>query len=253
MDRLLPVPPRADLPLDTLYRDLDLPAGDDTRAGITLGMVASVDGATAVDGVSGGLGGAADAVAFGRLRGACDALLVGAGTVRDEGYGPPGGDNDRRTRRIAAGRRPVPALIVVTGSAGLDPDARLFTDARRDPSAPIVVATTEAAPPERRRALAEVAEVVTFGRDTVDLGALSRWCAEQGYRQVVCEGGPGLNGQLLAADLVDEVVMTLAPQLVSGDAARVATGPVLETATALEPIEVHHHAGELLLRYRVVR
>lgn len=253
MDRLLPAPPRADLPLDSLYRDLDLPSGDDTRAGITLGMVASVDGATAVDGVSGGLGGEADAVAFDRLRGACDALLVGAGTVRDEGYGPPGGDEDRRTRRVAAGRSPVPALIVVTGSAALDADARLFTDGRRDPSAPIVVATSRNAPEGRRQALAEVAEVVTFGDDTVDLRALSRWCVDQGYRRVVCEGGPALNGQLLGAGLVDAVVMTVAPQLVSGDAARVATGPVLEAATALQPVEVHHHAGELLLRYRVVR
>lgn len=253
MDRLLPSPPRGDLPLDALYRDLELPAERGGRAGVTLGMVSSLDGATAVDGVSAGLGGAADAVAFDRLRGACDAILVGAGTVRDEDYGPPGGDADRRTRRVAAGRSAVPALVVVTRSASLEPDARLFTDPRREPDAPIVVATCEAAPSDRREALAEVAEVVTFGADDVDLEALLRWCLARGYARVLCEGGPGLNGHLARAGLVDEVVMTLAPQLVAGDAARLVAGDALDPPLDLAPVEVHHHGGDLLLRYAVRR
>lgn len=253
MDRLLPAPPRADLPLDALYRELELPGARGDRAGVTLGMVSSVDGATAVDGVSGGLGGEADAVAFDRLRGACDAILVGAGTVRDEGYGPPGGDADRRTRRVAAGRAAVPALVVVTRSASLDPQARLFTDPRRDRGAPIVVATCEAAPPARREALTEVAEVVTFGADEVELPALLRWCLDRGYEHVLCEGGPGLNGHLAHDGLIDEVVVTLAPQLVAGDAARLVAGEALDPPLELVPVEVHHHGGDLLLRYAVRR
>lgn len=255
MDRLLPHPPKADVDLDALYVDLALPDGGEqgTRAGVALGMVASLDGATAVDGVSGGLGGEADRVAFGRLRAACDAVLVGAGTVRDEDYGPPGGDDARRASRVAAGRAPVPALVVVTRSASLEPDARLFTDPRRDADAPIVVATCGAADPDRRAALAEVAEVVVLGEDDVDLAALLRWCRERGWRRVLCEGGPGVNGQLAAEDLVDEVLVTVAPQLVGGPSARLLDGPTLAPARALEPVEVHHHDGDLLLRYRVVR
>ena len=69
-----------------VYADLPDVAG---RPGVRLNMIASVDGATAVDGVSGGLGGPADRRVFGVLRSLADVVLVAAGTVRAEGYGPP--------------------------------------------------------------------------------------------------------------------------------------------------------------------
>ena len=75
-------------PVDPAHVYVDLPdvAG---RPGVRLNMIASVDGATAVDGVSGGLGGPADRRVFGVLRSLADVVLVAAGTVRAEGYGPP--------------------------------------------------------------------------------------------------------------------------------------------------------------------
>ncbi|WP_052667415.1 dihydrofolate reductase family protein [Nitriliruptor alkaliphilus] len=249
MRRLVPGP--LDLDLDAVYQGLVLasppPAAD--RASVALGMVASVDGAVALDGTSGGLGGEGDRRAFLRLRDACDAILVGAGTVRAEDYGPPRAPAARAAAREAAGLAPAPQLLVVTGRAALDPSARLFT-AERDPGVPPpVVVTSSTAPGEAVASLAEVAQVATFGRDAVDLAAVLRWCHERGLRRVLCEGGPALNGALLAGGLVDEVFVTLAPVLVGGDAARIVRGPHLAPVD-LELSEVHEHDGELLLRYR---
>lgn len=253
MHRLLPADRAGPRPLEELYADLELPHGDGRRAGVAVGMVASLDGATARDGVSGGLGGDADAVAFARLRTACDAIVVAAGTVRAEDYGPPGGGDERRRARRSRGLAEVPGMVVVTASAELDPAARLFTDPRRDPDVPLVVATCASAPRSRRDALADVAEVVVLGDEQVDLEALLRWCLQRGWARVLVEGGPALNAQLAARDLVDEVFVTIAPALVAGHAARLLDGSALDPPRRCVPVELHEHAGELLLRARTLR
>lgn len=246
------VPEVADLTLDDTYDGLVLPAPAEGRelATLALGMVTSVDGAIAVDGTSTGLGGDADRRAFRRLRDACDAILVGAGTARAEDYGPPRAGPERAARRRAAGLAPAPKLLVVTGSADLDPGARLFT-APRDPGVPPpAVVTSASAPRARVAALEAVGEVRRFGGEALDLVALLRWCRDRGLGRVLCEGGPTLNGALLAADLVDEVFLTVAPTLVGGPAGRMVQGPELDPRR-LELRELHEHDGELLLRYRV--
>jgi riboflavin-specific deaminase-like protein len=250
MRRLVPEP--LELPLEAAYAGLVLPepAPGVDRATVALGMVASVDGAVAVDGSSGALGAAADQQAFRRLRDACDAILVGAGTVRSEDYGPPRAPASRAAARVAAGLAPAPQLLVVTGSAGLDPDARLFVTERDPGVPPPVVITRGSAPRERVSALSGRAEVVEFGEEEVDLGEVLRWCLRRGLPRVLCEGGPSLNGALLAADLVDEVFLTLAPSLVGGAAGRIVSGPELGVRD-LDLTELHEHDGELLLRYRV--
>lgn len=252
MRRLVPDP--LDLDLDAVYAGLVLPdpAPGADRASVALGMVSSVDGAVSVDGTSGGLGGEADRRAFLRLRDACDAILVGAGTVRAEDYGPPRAPAARAAAREAAGLAPAPQLLVVTGRAALDPSARLFTSERDPGVPPAVIVTSATAPGPAVASLADVAEVVTCGHDEVDLAAVLRWCRERGLRRVLCEGGPGLNGALLAGGLVDEVFLTVAPALVGGDAGRIVRGPQLPPVD-LELIEVHEHDGELLLRYRATR
>jgi riboflavin biosynthesis pyrimidine reductase len=246
------VPPTGPIPLEEAYADLQLhtgpPGGE--RAGVSLGMVASVDGAVALDGRSGGLGGDADRVAFLRLRDACDAILVGAGTARAEDYGPPRQRGTRRETRVAAGLAPVPQLLVVTGSAALDPASRLLA-ATGDPDVPRpVVVTHRGAPTDAVSALRAVTEVVEFGATSVDLAAVLRWCVERGWRRVLCEGGPSLNGALLDAGLVDEVLLTVAPTLVAGAAGRIVRTDS-EVPTPLELRELHEYEGELLVRYRV--
>ena len=84
-------------------------------------MVASVDGATAIDGVSGGLGGPADKQVFSAIRGVADVILAGAGTVRAERYGPPRTPPSIQAARRARGQAAKPRLAVVSRSLDLDP------------------------------------------------------------------------------------------------------------------------------------
>src|SRR5581483_1217313 len=116
---------------------------------VRLNMIASVDGASSVGGVSGSLGGPADKVVFAAIRSHADAIVVGAGTMRTEGYGP-----------FAGG-----PIAVVTRSCRLDWSSRFFTDAT---NRPIVVTVSSAAAGDRARA-ADVADVVLAGERDVDL------------------------------------------------------------------------------------
>ncbi len=231
--------------LDDLYGDLEL---TDSRRASTLavGMVASVDGAIALDGRSGGIGGDADRLAFRRLRDAADVVLVGAGTVRAEGYRPPRTNEQRSLRRRAAGRSDRPRLVIVSRALSLTPDLAVFVD----PDARPVIATTRSAPVDKRRALAEVAELLDAGDDDVDLHRLRRELEERGAVAILSEGGARLNGSLVAADLVDEWFVTVGNLAVGGAAPRIAMGEGAGVRRPLELVSVFEHEGELLLRYR---
>jgi len=190
---------------------------------VLVNMISTVDGATAIGGKSGGLGGPADKTVFGAIRSLADVILVGAGTVRAENYGP-----DAR-------------LAIVTASLDLEPDARVFTG-----SVPPTVLTTAEADPARRDALAGVANVVTVndGR-RVDL----RTALSHLNGVVVCEGGPSINGQLVADDLVDELCLSLSPLLVGGDSPRVGHGAGASQPRSLQLAHTLEANGLLFLRY----
>lgn len=214
------------------------------RPWVLVNMVASADGATAVEGVSGGLGGPADKEVFSALRAVADVILVAAGTARAEAYGPPKTPSDRRAERADRGQTPYPRLALVTGSLDLDPASPMFTDAPEPP----LVYTVPGAPDQRRVALAPVAEVVDAGTDRVDLAAVLADLHRRGAATVLCEGGPGLIGQLVAADLVDELDLTTSPLLVGGDSRRVAVGPAARPA-ALVLAHLWEDDGTLFARY----
>ena len=165
-------------------------------------MVTTADGATAVGGVSGDLGGEADRAVFGALRRAAEVVLAGAETVRAEDYG------QARDRPDGS---PGPRIALVTRSGHLDPAAKLF---RGDQ--PPLIYTCAACPPERVETLRAVAEVVLVGDELVDLGAALADLGRRGVRVVDCEGGPRLNGQLIELDLVDEWCVTVDPSLAGG-------------------------------------
>jgi len=215
-------------PVDPMavYADPPVAAG---RPGVRFNMIASVDGATAVDGVAGGLGGEADRALFALLRRLADVVLVAAGTVRAEGYGPS----------------PVP-IAVVTRSCRLDWDSRFFTAQVARP----VVVTVATAPAEARARAAEVADVVVAGERDVDLARALDALGARGWRAVLCEGGPTLNGQLAAAGLLDELCLTLSPRLVGGDAKRLLAGPLLPGPPTLTLASACEEDGFLFLRYR---
>jgi riboflavin biosynthesis pyrimidine reductase len=203
--------------------DADLVESYPRRQSPTLraNFIAAVDGAVTVDGKSAGLGGPGDKLIFDTLRTVCDALVVAAGTVRAENYDALRLTGPAREWRRAHGLPEFPLMVIVSGSLDLDPDQLIFSDA---PLRPLVV-THAAAPADRRAALAEVAEIVTVGATSVDLAAAVRVLHARGATQLLCEGGPHLFGALIAADLVDELCLTLSPRLVGGSAGRIAAGP----------------------------
>jgi riboflavin biosynthesis pyrimidine reductase len=215
-------------PVDPMEVYADLPAADG-RPGVRLNMIASVDGATAVDGVAGGLANKADKDLFHLMRSLADVVMVAAGTVRAEGYGPS----------------KVP-IAVVTRSCNLDWRSRFFTDQDARP----VVVTVATAPAEARARAAEVADVLLAGERDVDLAKAVDALGERGWQKVLCEGGPTLNGQLAAAGLLDELCMTLSPRLVGGAAKRLLHGPVLPEPRALRLASACEEDGFLFLRYR---
>lgn len=189
----------------------------DTGPGLRANFVSSLDGAATLEGRSGGLSGDADKHVFALLRCLADVVLVGAGTVRAEGYVGELVDEETRERRVADGRAPHPALAIVSGSLDLDPASDLFS---RSPVRPTIF-TTEAANRHHRESFAGVADVVVCGTDRLDA---TRMRELLGDVSVLCEGGPHLFASLLAADVVDELCLTLAPSLSGGQSIRIAEG-----------------------------
>ena len=231
-----------DLDHDTLVA-LYAPS-DRSTPRVRVNFVSSLDGAVTVDGYSEGLSGAADKLVFGILRAACDVLLVGAGTLRHEGYGPVRLSADRRERRVAAGLPEVPVLAVVSGRLDLSPDHPALADA---PVRPVVI-TRAAAPEDRREALSAVADVLVCGNSEVDLGGALDELAARGLRQVLCEGGPYLLSALHRADRVDELCLTLAPVLAGPGPGRITAGEPAE-ARRMALGHVAEEDGSLFLRY----
>jgi riboflavin biosynthesis pyrimidine reductase len=217
------------------------------RPGVRLNMIASVDGATSVDGLSGALGGPGDRRVFFALRSVADVVLVAAGTMRAEGYGPAELPTEIRDARQRAGQTPVPAIAVVSRSCNLDWQTPFFTAATVRP----VILTVADAPVDHRSRAAEVADVVTAGEHDVDLGRALDAIGERGARSVLAEGGPSLNAQLAGAGLLDELCLTLSPSVVGGAAKRIVTGPALDPTSSLELRSVCEEDGYLFLRYGV--
>ncbi|UGT63425.1 pyrimidine reductase family protein [Nocardia asteroides] len=190
-------------------------------------FVSSIDGAATSGGVSGGLGTPADRRVFGTLRELADVVLVGAGTVRAENYGGAATDPERRRALAALGYGGdadgvPPPIAVVTASASLDPESRLCTDT----DVPPIVLTTASAPSDRVAALiAAGAKVVEVGTNAITPRGLADALAGLGLYRVLCEGGPHLVGELIDADLLDELCLTTAPMLVGGSGGRIALSP----------------------------
>ena len=207
------------------------------------GFVVTTDGGVAWNGGSRPLQTPGDEAAFHALRAVADAVLVGAGTARAEGYGPvrprPAGAAWRREHGLADR----PPLVLVSRSLDLDPADRCFTG-------PAVVVTCAAADAGRRAALSAVAEVVVAGEQDIDLRAAREQLHARGLRRLLCEGGPTLLTALLTDGLLDELCLTLTPRLLG-------TAPTLLTASLPEPVplELVHlvdgGGGVLLARYAV--
>jgi riboflavin biosynthesis pyrimidine reductase len=195
-------------------------------------FVATVDGSiTGPDASSGSISPASDQHQFALHRALCDAVVVAGGTARAEGYRSVDLADWERDLRAAEGLAPYPTLVVVTASANLDP--QVATPAQ-GAGGPVVVATTVAASAGRLDPLrAAGVEVLQRGSDEVDLSAVLDELAGRGLPRLLCEGGPSLHRDLLAHGLVDEVLLTHAPQLVAGSGSRTTRGPGLDDPVGL--------------------
>lgn len=213
---------------------------------LLLNMVTSLDGATAAGGETAPLSDDDDRALFVALRAAADVVLVGAGTVREEDYGPIRLPVPAQEARRARGLSDLPRLAVVSRSLDLDPSARLFSDPSRRP----YLLTGEASPLDRRERLASRADVVTAGEAEARPGQILDFFFDRGHEVILCEGGPSLNGELVAEDLVDEFNVTLAPVMVGGPSSRlVRRAPLVSNRFRLERLM----AGERMLFARYLR
>lgn len=193
---------------------------DPARRRVRMNFVESVDGAVTLGGRSGDLGGETDRRLMRVLRTMADVVLVGAGTVRAEGYGGLRVGRENVAWRRDHGLADQPALAIVSAGLRLEPTDDVF----RKADAPPVVVTTDASARARGRLFEAVAEVVACGEESVDLRRMLEEFADRGWTQVLCEGGPHLFGALLEAGVVDEVCVTVAPRFVGGEAGRIVQG-----------------------------
>jgi riboflavin biosynthesis pyrimidine reductase len=192
---------------------------------VGMNFVATVDGRATIEGRSGPIGSDADTEMLVGLRKRFEAVLIGAGTMRVERYGPM-----------------EPLVVLVSGRLDLPWDAPLFTE---EGSEALIFTASEAEPPET---VASVELVRHEG--AVNLGeALRHLRAERGIRAVLSEGGPHLHAQMQADGLVDDLFLTIAPKLSGGEAPRILEGSLPDVA-ALELAWLLEQDGELFARYR---
>jgi len=236
----VPAPPPADVvELYGYPPDLDRPF-------VRANFVSSADGAVTLAGRSGGLSDQADRDVFALQRAMADVILVGAGTARAEGYRGARMPPEHAELRRRLGLAPVPPIAVVTATCWLTSEHVLVADTE----APPIVITVESAPAEHRQALAGAGvPVLVAGEDRVDLKTVVRMLGERGLHRVLTEGGPQLFGELVEADLLDELCLTISPRLVGGPAGRIA-GTSQELDPRMLRLEsVVHAENALLLRY----
>ena len=215
------------------------------RPWLRANMVSSLDGSAVRNGRSEGLSSAADQEAFGVLRGLADVVLVGAGTARTEGYRALRPKEAYAGVRASLGQRPAPVLALVSGRLDLDAASQLFHGGAER----TVVITPGGTDPAARDRLAAVADVVVVGDDAVDLAAALDTLTERGLGRVLCEGGPSLLAAVAAAGRLNELCLTLAPQLVGGDGPRVVNGR--ELGVSLSLAHLLEQDSVLLTRYVV--
>ncbi|MEV7684821.1 pyrimidine reductase family protein [Streptomyces bungoensis] len=218
------------------------------RPWLRANMVSTLDGAAQHEGHSQPISNAADMRIFGTLRALADVIVVGAETVRQEGYRPARARAEFAAARQTAGQGPAPAIAVVTAGLELDFSLPLFTS----PQVPTLILTGAAAAPDRVAAAEKAgARVVVAGEGVgVDPARAVRALAGLGHTRLLTEGGPRLLGQLVAAEVLDELCLTLSPMLTAGDAQRIAGGPSVAVPRRFELVSLLEEEGFLFSRYR---
>ncbi|WP_326810451.1 pyrimidine reductase family protein [Streptomyces scopuliridis] len=224
--------------------------GGIARPWLRANMVSTLDGAAHHGGRSQSISSAADMRIFGTLRALADAVVVGAETVRLEGYRPARARDAFAARRAAAGQASAPVIAVVSASLALDFSLPLFTA----PVVPTLILTGAAAPPERILAAEKAGVEVVIAGDGpgADPERVVHALADRGLVRLLTEGGPRLLGQFVAAGVLDELCLTVSPMLTSGYAQRIAGGPAPAVPERFALASLLEQDGLLFTRYRRV-
>jgi riboflavin-specific deaminase-like protein len=241
VQRLLPdpCPTTVERQLDS-YRPWEHPRQD--RPFIAVNFAATVDGRATIGGVSGPIGSTSDTGMLAGLRTRFDAVMIGAGTMRAERYGRLIPDQEKRERRERIGLPHDPLMVIISGRLDLPWDAPLFSAGG---GRVLVFTASQAEPPQTATSLRVVRH-----EGFVDIVEALRYLRqERGIRALLCEGGPGLHGELEGGELVDDLFLTIAPKLAGAGGPHILEGE-LQTVTELELAWLLEYEGELFARYR---
>jgi riboflavin-specific deaminase-like protein len=238
------LPDRAETSPADQVRSLDLvAAAHSERPYAVTNFAVTVDGQATIAGRSGPIGSDADTAMLAGLRTRVDAVMIGAGTMRAERYGRMVGDPEKRSRREREGLAHDPLAVIVSDSLELPWDAELFACGQ---GRVVIFTSSDQEPPPTATSLRVVRH-----QGRVDLVAAMRHLrTERGVRALLCEGGPHLHAELLAAGLVDELFVTVAPKL-AGDAGPGMIEGLPERVRELELAWLLEAGGELFARYLV--
>ncbi|WP_088320942.1 dihydrofolate reductase family protein, partial [Kineosporia sp. R_H_3] len=207
-------------------------------------MLVTLDGAFAgPDGHSRSISSPADRDVLAETRRLADAVLIGAGTLRAERYSPMRARPEAVDERRALGLADAPVLAVVSASLDLPWDLPMFAG---ESALPPLVVTTRAADAARLARAREVADVEVLGSADLDPRALVAALHARGLHRVVCEGGPTLLARLVAAGVVDEADVTLAPLYVGGG--QIGTGAPFPAPVGFDVAHVLEDGGFLFTR-----
>ncbi|MGZ4564908.1 MAG: pyrimidine reductase family protein [Mycobacterium sp.] len=210
----------------------------DPPQGVRVNMIFSADGAAAFGGRAGPLSCPTDQQLLKTLRGFADVVLVGAGTARAENYGP--------VRLTDAGRTAPPPIAVISRSGQLP--SRLFSDPDQPP---IVVTCARAAAARDEPGDCRRRQVLVAGEDSVDVARAVALLRARGMHRILCEGGPTVLDELVEADAVDEICVTLAPKLAASQP--VGHRPTASRLPAPVTMRLEHALvcdGYVFLKYR---
>lgn len=207
-------------------------------------MVTTLDGAASgPDGRSGSISCAADRRVFAETRRLCDAVLVGAGTIRSERYRPMLAKAEHAEQRAELGLAVAPVVAIVSGSADLPWEEPLF----RESALPVLVFTSDSAHVDSLAVARQHADVIALPGERIDPREIVRVLHERGLRRIVCEGGPVLLRHVAQAGLIDEADISIAPVIAGGG--QVVTGPAFDSPVAFELAQVAWAEGFTFHRY----
>lgn len=263
------IPARGGLPEALRLRyggELWIPLHPD-RPTVVANFVSTLDGIVSYDTPEAAGGGEIsgffepDRFVMGLLRSLADAVLIGAGTVRaapNDAWTPrsvhPSSAGAFAELRRGLGLRPEPITAVVTASGTVD----VAHPGLADPSVDVLIITTDAgAAALRQRRIPRHIEVVAVDAGALEPAAMLGALAGRGARLVLCEGGPHLFGQLLEARMIDELFLTLAPQIAGRSASSARLGLVEGTAFDVTDArwgriaDLRRAANHLFARYRL--